>query len=158
MPTASGFTKDQGNLEFSLLFPVCSVLCLSPLLRQTMTEVSAQNLGVGWRSGKEDFPFSEHYHSPWELFCHCRTEGPSPHLAAHQGRNKACPCFKSKHVFFWLKRRTQVSAVLQADTGSNPCTHAQKQCRDVEERHLTEPSEVPSQGCSAESRKVPRGP
>lgn len=158
MPTASGFTMDQGNFKFSLLFPICSVLCLSPLLRQTMTEVSAQNLGVGWRSGKEDFPFSERYHSPWGLFCQCRTEGPSPHLAAHQGRNKACPCFKSKHVFLVEADDSRVSAVLQADSGSNPRTHAQQQCRDVGERHLTEAPEVPSQGCSAENRKVPRGP
>lgn len=64
MPTASGFTMDQGNFKFSLLFPICNVLCLSPQLRQTMTEVAAQNLGVGWISGKGDFPFSEHYHSP----------------------------------------------------------------------------------------------
>lgn len=109
MPTASGFTMHQGNFKFSLLFPICSVLCLSPLLRQTMTEVSAQNLGVGWRSGKGDFPFSEHYHSPWGLFFHCRAEGPSPHLAANQGRNEACPCFKTKHGFFWLKQMTQES-------------------------------------------------
>lgn len=102
IPTASGFAVDQGNFKFSLFFPVSSVLCLSPLLRQTMAEVSAQNLGVGWRSGKGDFPFSEHYHSPWGLFCHCRAQRPSPHLAAHQGRNKACPCFKSKHGGLFL--------------------------------------------------------
>lgn len=122
MPTASGFTMDQGNVKFSLLFPICSVLCLSPLLRQTMTEVSAQNLGVGWRSGKGEFPFSEHYHSPLGLFCHCRAEGPSPHLAAHQGRNEACPCFKSKHVFSVEADDSRVSAALEADSGSNPCT------------------------------------
>lgn len=54
--------------------------------------------------------------------CHCRAEGPSPHLAAHQGRNEACPCFKSKHVFLVEADDSRFSAVLEADSGSNPCT------------------------------------